>query len=695
MENRGWQTVLRDAVAQPAALCLVLAAATLSVYWPVTGCGFISYDDPAYFSENPNVLNGLTWPNVVWALSTNDNASWYPLTWLSYLLDATVFGKGPAGPHLTNLVLHVGNTVLLFLLLRRLTGAQWRSAFVAALFALHPLHVESVAWIAERKGLLSTMFGLLTLWAYGCYAKPVVPASIDRRPPGALRRWFFYGLALFLFACSLLSKPALVVLPCAMLLLDYWPLHRLQRSTPWCLFLEKVPFFLLGLLSSVATVWVHKQSGALAALATAPMATRIENAFASYARYLGKTLWPVRLALPYPDPGNWPLSLVMGGAVMVVGLSVLALWQARERSYVFVGWFWFAGMLLPVIGLIQWGTQSMADRYTYVPLIGLFIIVAWFAGEVLGRTQRSKRVAGFLAVLLLVVLAVRTQDQLHFWKNSESLFHHTLATTRDNTVALNNLGIWLFGQGRIDEAIEYHRRALELGPTPVDPGCEHTLYNLGNALAGAGKYAEAIESFEAALRVRPENHEARNNLANSLRKLGRVDEAATQYRSALQIKPDAAKIHKNLGDLLVGRGRLDEAVLQYREALKQEPNDAGTHYALGIVLALQGLWNESIQEYEQALRLAPNNAEAQYNLGYVLLVCGRFDQAVAHLNEALRLRPEFPMAHYNLGCALAQQGRRTEAVIHLREALRLQPDYPDARQKLVELGAKPKDENGK
>jgi protein O-mannosyl-transferase len=368
-------------------------------------------------------------------------------------------------------------------------------------------------------------------------------------------------------------------------------------------------------------------------------------------------------------------------------LSVLALWQARERSYVFVGWFWFMGMLLPVIGLIQWGTQSMADRYTYVPLIGLFIIVAWFAGETLGRTQRSRRVAGVIAVSVLGVLAIRTEDQLRFWKNSESLFHHTLATTRDNTVAMNNLGIWLYGQRRMDEAVEYHRRALELGPTPVDPGCEHTLYNLGNALAGAGKYAEAIKSFEAALRVRPENHESRNNLANALLKLGRLDEAATNYWLALQSKPDAARIHKNLGDLLVTMGRLDEAVLQYREALKQEPHDSGTHYALGVALALQGLWNESIQEYEWTLRLAPSNAEAQYNLGYVLLVCGRFDEAEAHLNEALRLNPEFPLAHYNLGCVLARQGRRNEAVAHLKAALRLKPAYEQARQELKALQA--------
>lgn len=335
----------------PAAwVCLVLAAVVLVVFWPAVGCDFTNFDDPAYFSENPHVLGGLSWLNVKWALRATDNCSWYPVTWLSFLLDATLFGKGPAGPHFTNLLLHTTNGVLLFLLLRRLTGAQWKSAFVAALFALHPLRVESVAWIAERKGVLSTFFALLALWAYALFAEcrsqnaecrmekaeagnpqPATrntPHTSILDPPSLI----FYLLSLLFFALGLMSKPMLVTLPFAMLLLDYWPLQRFQLSTPrskpftlWWLFLEKAPFLGLGVLASAVTVWVHQQSGAIPTLARLSLSARIENALVSYARYLGKLLWPVNLALPYPHPGQWPLGWVALAGALVGGLSLAAL----------------------------------------------------------------------------------------------------------------------------------------------------------------------------------------------------------------------------------------------------------------------------------------------------------------------------------------------------------------------------------
>jgi protein O-mannosyl-transferase len=719
MESSRPTSVSWRAAAQTAFLCLALVGVTLAVFWPATRCGFTNYDDPAYFSENDHVLAGLSWANVEWAFQVTDNASWYPVTWLSYLLDATVFGKGPRGPHLTNLLLHAANTLLLFLFLRRLTGALWKSALVAALFSLHPLHVESVAWIAERKGVLSTFFGFLALWAYGRFAE-------CRNREAASRFTFhaslFYLLSLSYFALGLMSKPSLVPLPFALLLLDYWPLRRLELQTPdsrpktlYSVLLEKVPFFVLVALSSAATVWAHKQVGAITALAVLPLQDRIANALVSYARYLGKMVWPAHLALPYPHPWHWSLGWVVLAAALVGGLSLAAVLLARKRPYVFVGWFWFLGMLVPVIGVVQWGLHAMADRFTYMPLIGLFIIVAWAVGELVegGRTPGGVTAAG--ALLLLGACALQTRHQLGYWQNSELLFRHAVAVTEHNVVALNNLGVALFDQGRVEEAINYYERAVRVEPghfeedagvggeqskhsygaSVVNPIHVDALFNMGNALAKRGDFAKAAEYFAAVLRIEPKEHQALNNLANSLLKLGKPAEAITNYVRALSLKPNDAKAHKGLAAALTAQGKVEEAIGHYRQALAEEPNDADTHYALGIALAVRGTWDEAIGQYMEALRLGPNNPEAEYNLGYALRVQKRLREAAAHLKEALRLKPEFALAHYNLGCVLAEEGWKDEAAAHLREALRLKPDYEEAGKELQRLGAQPEKENGK
>ncbi len=726
MGNRGSKTARQGGTAQAVLLCLVLALATLGVFWPVTRCGFTNYDDPAYFSDNGHVLAGLSWANVKWAFRVTENASWYPMTWLSFLLDATLFGKGPRGPHLTNLLLHAANTVLLFLLLRRLTGALWKSALVAALFSLHPLHVESVAWIAERKGLLSTFFGLLALWAYALFAEGRRQKAEGRIENAKSRvtqcASLYYALSLLFFALGLMSKPMLVTLPFAMLLLDYWPLQRFplttnnyQLSALPRLALEKAPFFGLGALSSAVTFLVHKQSGAITALVLLPLRDRIANALVSYARYLGKMVWPAHLALPYPHPWHWSLGWEVLAAALVGGLSLAAVLLARKRPYVFVGWFWFLGMLVPVIGVVQWGLHAMADRFTYMPLIGLFIIVAWAVGELVegGRIPGGVTAAG--ALLLLGACALQTRHQLGYWQNSELLFRHAVAVTEHNVVALNNLGVALFDQGRVEEAIEYYERAVRVEPGYLEKGAmaggeksKHSygasvvnpihvdaLFNLGNALAKRGDFAKAAEYFAAVLRIEPKEHQALNNLANSLLKLGKPAEALTNYVRALSLKPNDAKAHKGLAAALTAQGKVEEAVGHYRQASAEEPNDADTHYALGIALAVRGKWDEAIGQYMEALRLGPNNPEAEYNLGYALRVQKRLGEAAAHLKEALRLKPEFALAHYNLGCVLAEEGVKDEAAAHLREALRLKPDYEEAGKELRRLGAQPEKENGK
>ncbi len=666
----------------PAAwVCLVLAAVVLLVFWPAVGCDFTNFDDPAYFSENPHVLGGLNWLNVKWALRTTDNCSWYPVTWLSFLLDASLFGRGAAGPHLMNVLYHAANTVLVFLLLRRLTGALWRSVLIAALFALHPLHVESVAWVAERKGLLSALFGLLTLGAYARY--------VEQAQGQSLKAKVWYGLALVGFALGLMSKPMLVNLPFAMFLLDYWPLRRLENKSPaerrllWLrLVLEKTPFLLLSLASSIITVWVHKEYEALVPLANASVATRLQSAVVSCAQYLGKAVWPVRLALPYPYAGQVPLSLSILGLALVTSLSLAAFLLKGRRPYFLVGWFWYLVMLVPVLGLIQWGSQAMADRFTYVPLLGLFLLAVWAAAEprICRRVPRWARVG--VALLVLGACTLRTQDQLRYWRNSESLFRHALVVTGDNLTALNNLGAWLTVQKRPAEALAFLRRALQMNPANAD-----TYYNLGNALAAQGRFDEAATNFQAAVALKLDYYQARNNLAKALTKLGRLSEASEQYQLALQQRPDDPMLHKNLAEALGAGGNFDGATAQYQSALALKPGDADTHYALGIALAVQGKWTEAIHHYTETLRLMPDHPEAHYNLGYALKVQGKFEQAARHLQEAVRLRPEFPLAHYNLGCVLARQGRRNEAVAHLKEALRLKPDYEQARKELKALRA--------
>ena len=698
-------------------VCLLLAAVVVVVFWPAVGCDFTNYDDPAYFSENPHVLGGLSWSKVKWALRTTDNASWYPVTWLSFLMDATLFGRGAVGPHLMNLLFHAANTVLVFLLLRRLTRALWRSALVAALFGLHPLRVESVAWIAERKGLLSAFFGLLCLWAYAAYVESKVqslkskaacalpgnakglaemrlvagqvPRATDRAACRTYSAAGYYVLALVLFALGLMSKPILVTLPAVLLLLDYWPLQRLENRTPgerrslWVrLILEKIPFLVLSLVFSIVTVWVHKEYDALVPLANASVAARLQNGLAACAQYLGKALWPVGLALPYPYAGQVPLNLSIFGLALVAGLSLAAFLVKGRRPYLLVGWFWFLVTLVPVLGLIQWGSQAIADRFTYMPLLGLFLVATWSVADlvVCGRVPRWTRVV--VVVVVLGACALRSANQLRCWRNSESLFRHTLTVTANNLIALNNLGAWLTVQNRPAEAIVFLRQALQMNPANVD-----TLYNLGNALAEQGRFEEAATNFQAAVALKPEYYQARNNLAKAWTRLGRFSEAIEQYRLALHRKPDDPMLHKNFAEALGAGGNFDEAIAQYQIALTLAPGDAPTHYALGLALAVRGKWEEAIYHYAETLRLKPNDSEAHYNLGYALKVQAQFDQAATHLREAVRLRPEFPLAHYNLGCVLAKQGRPNEAVAHLKEALRLKPDYEQARQELKTLQA--------
>ena len=740
-----WKAKLRC----PGFLSIVLVLVTFSVFLPLGWHDFVNYDDPDYVTANPHVQSGLKWGNVTWAFMTGHASNWHPLTWLSHMLDCQLFGQHPGAQHLINAGFHLINTVLLFLLLRNLTGALWRSALVAALFALHPLHVESVAWISERKDVLSTLFFLLTVCAYSKYVGQRVSSVEGRGSRGGntFHASRYYALTLLFFALGLMSKPMLVTLPFVLLLLDYWPLNRLSRAIPnsavkgagpaataqkqtqhrilptlLFLLLEKIPFFALSLLSSCITFLVQQKGGAVSTGIS--LGARIANALISYCRYVGKMFWPENLSVLYPHPGHWPAweVAVSGGLLLLIFLLVA--FQGRKRPYLWVGWLWFFGTLVPVIGLVQVGVQSMADRYTYLPLIGLFIMLVWGCGDLVLarlRTDRSPKSVseksspsppleerrpfpqtpatsgnwsleipwslelgawGFAASLLLFCCTLLTLRQVQYWRNSETLFAHAVQVTKNNYLAYNNLGFYQSAAGKTAEAMENYRMALK-----INPRYEDALNNLGYAFAGQKKYAEAIPYYEAALRVRPNHVEVHNNLGNALSELGKIDEAISQYRFVLEQKPDHADAHNNLGIALAMRGQIEEAVSHFHAAIRYKPNYSSAHSNLGNAMAAQHKFDDAIKEYQESLRLQPTDAQAHNNLGNVLSEQGRLPEAIAHYEQALHLKADNPEAHFNLGIALARQGRRQEAATHYAEALRLKPDYAEAKRQLETISA--------
>jgi len=597
-----WTVQAEDLLSRPLIISLLLAVATLMVYWPARKFDFLGYDDPLYFTQNVHVLSGLTWSNVGWAFTTGDAANWHPLTWLSLMLDAELFGNQPAGPHLVNLLFHAANTILVFVLFRRLTAAHWRSALVAALFAWHPLHVESVAWVAERKDLLCAFFMLLTLLAY---AKSVTrDERVTQERPAAslvpLPSSRYYFLALFFFALALMSKPMAVTLPFVLLLLDWWPLQRFNTSTRQRLALEKIPFLALSVAAALITFIVQKKGDTVASLATFSLSARIENAFVSYARYLGKTIWPVTLANPYPHPGHWPAATVSLTFLLFVVLCAAAFLLARKFPFVFTGWFWFFGMLVPVIGLVQVGTQAMADRYMYLPALGLFLLFIWGAAQLAACLKIVKPILTALALVVLAGCALKTRAQLAFWQNDGTLFRHALAVTQNNCTASVNFGTWLSKNGHDQAALAYLDAALKMSPSnPL------VLYDVGNALAGLGKF----------------------------------DEAIGDYRRALQFAPGRPNILNNLGCALMAENQLPGAITNFEAALKARPDFAYAHNSLGTALFKQGKFEAAAQHFDAAVKLAPRNAQFIANLGDTLVRVGKTQAAAACYRRALELDP--------------------------------------------------------
>jgi len=511
--------------------------------------------------------------------------------------------------HLTNVLFHIINTLLLFIVLKRMSNALWQSAFVAALFALHPLHVESVAWVAERKDVLSTFFWMLTMWGYVRY--------VER--PGANR----YLLVVLFFIFGLMAKPMVVTLPLVLLLLDYWPLKRFQfgQSGGGRLVLEKLPLLALSAVSGVVTYFAQQSGGAVESLSVHPLTVRVANAFVSYTAYMGKMICPFHLAVLYPYPPTFPWWQVAGACLLLVTVSLLAICAVKRRPYLAVGWLWYVGTLVPVIGLVQVGSQAMADRYTYVPLIGLFIMIVWGVPELVARWRHRKTALAIKAAMFLSILTATTLLQVRYWTNSITLFEHAIHATTDNSVA-------------------------------------H--YNLGVALANQERITDAIEHFSEALQINPEYAKAHNNLGNALDLQGRTNEAIDHYLQAMRIKPSLAGPHFNLAGILTKQRRIDEAIDHYLQALRINPSLAEAHNYLGFFLAKQGRTDEAIDHYSQALQINPRYAEAHNNLGIALAHEGKIEDAIAHFREALRINPDLASAHKNLKKASALQGLTTD-----------------------------------
>ncbi len=690
-------------------ICLFLALSTLVIYWPVTRHEFVSYDDNDYVTQNPYVQAGLRAKSLAWVWRSEVARNWHPVTMLSHMLDCQLYGMNAGRHHLTNLLFHIANTLLLFLLLRKMTGALWRSGVVAALFALHPLHVESVAWIAERKDVLSTFFFLLTIWAYvRCVQRTGVSGlnSESRKPKaernpkpeirtvaavGSLHSALWYALALLFFAIGLMSKPMLVTLPCLLLLLDYWPLQRLgfliqgstfkvQRSKRWQLLKEKLPFFALSAASCVITFLVQQKGGAVLSTIHLPIGPRVANALMSYVRYLGKTVCPDHLAALYLRNQPWPAWQVALAAVLLMAVSVAVIRLARRHAYLAAGWFWYLGTLVPVIGLVQVGMQSMADRYTYIPLIGIFIVAAWGGWELAGMWRLPKIAVGLATALILAACMVLTRAQLAYWKDGETLLQRMVTATEGNYMAHYNLGNLYDRQGKTAEAIQHYEAALTFQPNYADahnnlatvllrqrrfdeaiahsvaaarlnPGCLFQL-NLGNALADAGRFAEAVAAFKQALQFDPNSSLAHHNLALVFQTQENAPAAMAEFRAALQLQPDYESAEHNLANLLAEAGRLEEAINCYLVAERLNPNHAESYNGLGICYAMQGELPEAERQLREAIRLNPEYAGAESNLGNALGAQNKLAESIPHYQKALQLNPKDFQTHFNLAVSL-------------------------------------------
>lgn len=587
-----------------------LCLATLLFYWHTGSNEFVEYDDNAYLFENPHVISGLKAENIRWAFTTLEQANWHPVTWISHMVDVQLYGMSARGHHFTSLFLHILNTVILFLLFRRLTGSLWKSAIVAALFALHPLHVESVAWASERKDVLSTLFGFLTLYIYCLYAE-------GRKIP------IYYLLSLLCFTMGLMAKPMLVSVPFLMLILDYWPLQRLsngnnvaterepKRSIGYLL-KEKIPFLLLVAASCSITIYAQYVGNAMTSFEFTPLSFRIKNAAVSCVDYFLKTVWPTDMAVFYPYPESIPTWRFIVSAAVILAITILVFRERKRRPYLAMGWLWFICSIFPVIGIIKVGLQAMADRYTYIPLIGIFVMFVWLADDLFSNNARQRIVIACLAAAILVAFGIVTAKQVSHWRNSTTLFTHALVATGENFIAEEFIGYELEKAGKYEEALVRYKEAIRIAPLD-----DFAKIRQAGIYKHFGKLDEAVSVFMDVIRTNPRSAYGHINLGIALALQNKLDEAITHFETALKLNPDSATGHYNLGMTLDKLGRLDEAVLHFRVAIKLEPDGYEYYNNLGVVLAKQGKTEEAIEKFTAALQIKPDFPDAKTNLNIV------------------------------------------------------------------------------
>jgi len=657
------------------AIALVLGALAALPYL-IAGTGdFINLDDNVYVVENGVVRGGLSLPAARWALTSFHAGNWHPLTWLSHLLDVSLFGLDPRGHHLSSVFLHALSTVLLFAALARMTGAVWRSAFAAVFFGIHPLRVESVIWVSERKDVLSGLCFMLLLLAYERYVRR-----------GGTGR---YLAVVALFALGLMSKPMLVTAPFVLLLLDYWPLGRIslgrivpgRADAPLAVLAEKVPLLVLSIASALVTFLAQHAGGMIRSLETYTLGLRVANAPVSYAAYLGKTIWPADLAVFYPYPAGIPWANLAGAGLLITAVSIAAVAKIRTRPYLVVGWCWFLVMLLPVIGVVQVGNQALADRYTYLPLIGPLIAMTWLTARM--ASPRGVQGVVTVAAILTLSLSALTVRQVGFWRDSELLFNRALAVTKGNWLAHNNLGAYLLERGRYQEAVGHLEKA-----TLLVPGYPEGHNNIGYALSMLGRPEEAVVHYRVALRLRADYPAAHYNLGLVLASQQVPDEAEREFREAIRLRTDFMEAHYNRGLMLAALGQLDEAEREYRETIRLKADFEQAHTNLGVLLAGRGRFREAEASFREAARLRPDQGDLRVNLGLVLMSLGRQAEAEASFREALRLAPVSYPALAGLGRVLAAQGRREEALDFYRQALRVNPAAEETRRDLEALSAR-------
>jgi Flp pilus assembly protein TadD len=597
-------------------ISLFLILAIVMIYGQVGSFGFVDWDDGSYVTKNLYVQKGLSEEGFIYAFSTSHGGSWHPVTWLSHMLDSELYGLNPAGHHYTNIIFHIANSLFLFFILFRMTGALWRSAFVAALFAVHPLHVESVAWVSERKDVLSTFFGLLMIGSYYRYTK-----TPDLKN---------YLLVIIFLSMGLMSKSMLVSFPFVLLLVDFWPLKRIQLKNNsglrledparygfkgiYQLVVEKIPLFVIAFIICVLTFFIQRSDGVMASLEVLPLKTRISNAIISYVSYIFKAIWPHNLSYYYPySIGTFPAWYIYGAAFLILSVLLWSIYLSKQYPYVIVGLFWYFVTLVPVIGLVQVSDQAMADRYTYIPLIGLFIVIAWGVPDILKEWNYRKIFLCVSAVIILSSLTISSFVQTKHWKNSIALFENAVKINENNSHALSNLITALIKNGKYDNAFFYLSRAVKR-----DPQKTYLRMNLATVLFLQAKPDEAISQYRKILQTETKNADVYYNLAYVLSTKGKFDEAVSLYNEALRIDPKYAKAHYYLGDIKLEQGKLKEAFSHFAKAIKIKSDYVQSYNKLGVILLKQGKLDKAKVFFSKALQLDPNFSEARNNLNILL-----------------------------------------------------------------------------